>query len=443
MKKNFLFVHAHEPDKVIFFSSLSHFFKEECIESTHLTFKRMEESIYKECRVKKTIFMPKHLKEYTGKLDSKKDYDLDSILKFTFQFNSLNNYTFNKEKLYNLAKRFLNFLHDLNNSKPIDRILIWNETFMFDSLAKAFADTNNIPVTLFEAGIFRPHTITVDNKGVNYGNSVPNNTQFYSNLNNESEKKVLDGNFITNTNFYTFNRPILKKNYLLEKIKDIIYTKVFKNELDVKFISEPLSSKFQKEFQKKTKKSDYGIIDLPKDYIFVPFQVHDDSQVILNSPHINHMGQLVDQVYQATRNSNTAIIFKEHPADEGRVDYTDLYNKYSSEKMIFLRDGDTSELITNSKLVITINSTVGIEALERGKPVITLGNAYYNIEGIVSNVKNIAELEDSISDALKGSNDNSTLVKNFIWYLRNEYQVQGEWRSGIFNKYQMKKKMDL
>ena len=39
------------------------------------------------------------------------------------------------------------------------------------------------------------------------------------------------------------------------------------------------------------------------------------------------------------------------------------------------------EVLKKAELVITLNSTVGIEALLYGKPVLTLGDAFYNIKG--------------------------------------------------------------
>jgi len=109
-----------------------------------------------------------------------------------------------------------------------------------------------------------------------------------------------------------------------------------------------------------------------KDFVFVPLQVESDSQIINHSPRIKKMQQLVDYVCSFVPGK---IIFKTHPKDDpGEIKYPDRCKLYKT--------GTTHDFLHACKYVVTINSTVGVEALTYNKPVITLGNAFYEDRGL-------------------------------------------------------------
>ena len=73
------------------------------------------------------------------------------------------------------------------------------------------------------------------------------------------------------------------------------------------------------------------------------------------------------------------FVIKEHPSYRRSV-----IGKVTPHANIHFANGHpTPELIANADAVVTLNSTVGIEALVLEKKVITLGLAAYNIEGLV------------------------------------------------------------
>ncbi|WP_273831880.1 hypothetical protein [Guptibacillus sedimenti] len=450
---NILFIHPHEKDKVTFFSSISKFLNKKNISTNHLAFSRLEKEIYNKYGIKNVCFMPELLKQYSCQLSSsvKNLYDIDKALKYTIQFNEINGYTYKKDQLYSIAAKYMNFLIDLNKTENIDMIITWNETFMFDSLAKQFAQINGIEVRMFEAGIFRPYTVTIDPQGINYGNSLPMEKEFYSKKKRNYELRPFDSNVdfeISGKGYHSIEIPKLKSYYLKERLKDKLHNQLLKDELELEIIKEGFFEKVNKIIKKKAgfNKKERNV-QVDGRYIFVPFQVHDDSQIILNSPNIKDMEELVEVISDAIMKLNKSndngykVVFKEHPGDQGRVDYSKLYKKHNqNDDIIFLKYGDTNNLIKNSDLVITVNSTVGIEALKHHKPVITLGNAYYNIEGIAHYCRNLSTLHLEIEKSIKEEVD-VDLVNNFLNYLRYEYQIEGDFRKGIFNKKQLEDKL--
>jgi capsular polysaccharide export protein len=73
-------------------------------------------------------------------------------------------------------------------------------------------------------------------------------------------------------------------------------------------------------------------------------------------------------------------------------------------------------LIEKAGAIITINSSVGIESLLFYKKVITLGSAFYNIEGIVEHAENKNELENILKN-LENYKLDKKLIENFLRYL--------------------------
>jgi capsular polysaccharide export protein len=83
-------------------------------------------------------------------------------------------------------------------------------------------------------------------------------------------------------------------------------------------------------------------------------------------------------------------------------------------------------LIESSQFVVTLNSTVGLESLLLGKPVLTLGQAFFNIEGLVVH----ADSADEMIRLAKAFPDwplDARLRQNFLHYMIHEYCIEGGW----------------
>ena len=245
-------------------------------------------------------------------------------------------------------------------------VAVWNgikyPQFMLTNLAKEM----NLKTIFFENG-FLPDTTQADCKGINALNSVPRDKTFYEKL--EYYKKPLPDKLIP-------RNPVRKL------------------------------------------KGDE--VDLDRNYVFVPFQVNYDSQIIKFSP-IKSMQKFYNLINQIAPLFNFDFIIKVHPSDKT------TYSNLKSNKNIIFATNPTDELIKNAKAVITINSSVGIESLLFEKRVITLGDAFYNIEGIVKHANNKNELINILKNIDSWEID-TKLIKNFLGYLYYEYLIPKSWK---------------
>lgn len=170
---------------------------------------------------------------------------------------------------------------------------------------------------------------------------------------------------------------------------------------------------------------DFGSsIELPERFIFFPFQVDSDTQIRFFSPWIRNMRDLFALAERMSEACGLPAVFKEHPSS--KHEYPDLHAK-ANERLIFANANSTEELIRRSQFVVTVNSTVGLESLLYAKAVMTLGQACYNIEGVVvhadserSAIRLACNFPDwPLSDATR---------EGFIHYLHEEYCIPGSWQ---------------
>lgn len=435
---NILFLQGHEADKLNLFAGIANNLNNDNI--TMLAFSSYEKSFYKKYTKHKIDFIPRLLSKISkDNLNEYKKYTEDELFDmslFSNKFNELNNWKVNADYINNLVVIFLEYLHEKNKQSKIDTIVMWNNTMLFDRIAWHFCMKNNINYVMFEQGYFRPFTLTIDNKGVNYENSLPRDRKFYEDIVVDYDRLhqyLSKSEYLSKDDLININRDSKFKK-LLFIIMDKLKAKFSSDFIDCTYNNESINEKIVRIVKKKNNINTHQE-ELPESYIFVPFQVHDDSQIILNSPNIRSMEELVEVVDKASKElyelgrRDIYFVFKEHPVDLNRIDYSGLKEKYKNNKqLVFLSSGNTNELINNSMAVITVNSTVGIEALMKSKKVITLGNAFYNIEGIVEHCDELENLSKSIIKTL--DNDfNQELVDKFLYYLRFDYQLEMNWRN--------------
>lgn len=170
---------------------------------------------------------------------------------------------------------------------------------------------------------------------------------------------------------------------------------------------------------------------LPERYVFIPFQVNDDTQILINSPRIKSMEQFFDEICSianAFQDNNVTFVIKEHPSCNH--DYAKLHDKLNQIKIniVFINDESTEELIKHSLAVITINSSVGMESLLFKKPVICLGEAVYCIDGLALSSRTTDEVIKSLKSVFHGWLPDEKLRIQFLLYLYHVHLVKGNER---------------
>jgi len=266
----------------------------------------------------------------------------------------------------------------LTSLKP-EYIFIWNGKKFHQAIAHEVAKKLRIKPVFFENGVL-PNTTTMDFKGVNASNSLPRNASFYEKL-HFSKGQTLPQQLVTR--------------------------------------------------EAKTKKKTFTT-PLPEIYIFVPFQVAYDTQIIQHSPWIPDMFEFYKILEWLSSQINIPFVLKEHPSD--RVsDYTQLHQRASDK--IHFSSKETQVLIENADVVISINSSVVMESLLFSKRVMVLGEAFFAIDGIVKTAHSKEEML-AVLQGLENWEFDEGLVQKFLKYIYFDYLIPDSWREPTSRHYE-------
>lgn len=167
-------------------------------------------------------------------------------------------------------------------------------------------------------------------------------------------------------------------------------------------------------------------------YYFFPLQLNSDSQIQLYSPYTRIQEALASVMtsFALYAPRGTRLLIKNHPLDNGLLDYETFIKSFATElglldRVTFVEDGSTSKMIQSCKGVVLVNSTVGLMALEVGKPVYCLGQSVYNIQGLTQSLP-LDSLDNFWNNPLI---PDSQLFKEFKLILQNQALVRGNFYS--------------
>ncbi len=170
------------------------------------------------------------------------------------------------------------------------------------------------------------------------------------------------------------------------------------------------------------------VVALPARYVFVPFQVMLDSQVLLHSPWLASMEALFEAVQAAQLLLGArapVVVFKEHPSCPRRYPLLHAQADASGGALRFANGNATGELIAGAQGVVTLNSSVGVESLLLGKPVLALGNAIYAIEGVALSARTVQALADWLGAVADDAAPQAPLRQAFLRYMADEQLLPG------------------
>jgi len=215
--------------------------------------------------------------------------------------------------------------------------------------------------------------ITVDPFGVNYANSLPRHIAPY--------KAWLQTSNISHDNWRT-------------KVGKITQRVPVKPPKDFGTLAPPLSEPF----------------------LFVPLQVPNDSQLRIYGGLFPTVQGFIEAIQIAAKNLPPGwhIRVKAHPNSSQNVERHFAINNNVS---VFLDNStDTFVQVAASRGVITINSSVGLEAMFFDKPVITTGKSFWGIEGVAISAPTTDALAELLStpDKLTFDKNARNAFLNFI-----------------------------
>jgi capsular polysaccharide export protein len=166
---------------------------------------------------------------------------------------------------------------------------------------------------------------------------------------------------------------------------------------------------------------------LPERYVLLPFQVRSDSQLVLQSPlYGDDLEAVVRDLDLALAHidPDLRLVAKFHPYELPLVQraYRHLPKLYP--RVSFVSNAPMTRLLAGASGVVTINSTVGFEAMLFDKPVVALGRNFYTVPGIVECPERRDDLEAAVRRMLTVAPD-AEHRRAFLRFVRAYFLVGG------------------
>ncbi len=251
---------------------------------------------------------------------------------------------------------------------PEARALVFNGFLMPDALTLEVSKALGRERLVMELGFF-PKMLQYDRKGINYDSTLPRDPAFYRMVEDRIGKDM----------------PA-----------DLV--------------------------RRQSKQKGSKTVSLPPSYVFVPFQVPSDMQVLAHSPWIRDMVHFYEVIARlADRQPDVHFVIKEHPSFPLSI----RGHVKPHARIHFANHNETRGLIEGADAVIVMNSTVGLESVFLGKKVITIGNAPYNVDGLVLHAGDDGELASAF-ERLKDWRPDANLRTTVIRYIYNVFLLRGD-----------------
>ena len=119
------------------------------------------------------------------------------------------------------------------------------------------------------------------------------------------------------------------------------------------------------------------------------------------------------------------VVFKEHPCCPRRYPLLHAQAAASGGALRFANGNATGDLIAGAQGVVTLNSSVGVESLLLGKPVLALGNAIYAIDGVAQSARSVQALADWLGAVADDAKSQAPLRQAFLRYMADEQLLPG------------------
>jgi hypothetical protein len=162
----------------------------------------------------------------------------------------------------------------------------------------------------------------------------------------------------------------------------------------------------------------YDRLEPTRPFVYFPLHVTDDYKIKKVIPHCVDQAAILEQIADALP-QGWDLVLKEHPMSVGRNSLR-LLRRLRTRPNVRLVQPYTSshELIRKARAVAVISSTVGIEALLYGKPVLTLGEPFYSGYGVTLDVSSFAEIRARVPELLRFRPDPERIVRLLAAALR-------------------------
>ena len=280
------------------------------------------------------------------------------------------------------------FIEDFFARHAITDIVLLGEQRELHRVAIAAAKARGIRVTVTDFGYIRPDWVIVELNGMNADSLFPRDPQTILDMARDLppvdrrvryrdhfyHQAMLDMAFHLSSAFWPWTFPHFRRHTLRHPV--LIYLGVG--------LRRALSG-----IEAWRAANTLAIVALRGPQYLFAMQTEDDYSLRAYSryPDLDHPMREAIQSFAHHAPVPASLVFKIHPLDPGLKAWRRRIARMAreagvAERVFYIDGGDLDELIIASSGVITVNSTVGLRAIELQRPIIALGDAIYRVPGV-------------------------------------------------------------
>lgn len=281
------------------------------------------------------------------------------------------------------------FLADLFARRGITDILLFGDTRTIHRAATAAARAAGVTVWVSEEGYLRPHWVTLERDGVNGFSRLPDDPAWYR----ETARGLGDFDGPSAVG------PGMRQRILFDfRWQAANYLQAWRYPRFRTHRPYPIWAEYASwatrlaVLRRRQRAAEAAVAELlagGRPFHLFPLQLDTDSQIRVHSP----FGRLPAAIAAVMADFAThapgdhLLVIKNHPLDNGWIHYPRLVARLArdldiADRVRFIDGGDLNALIDSAAGTVTVNSTVGMTALERSRPAICLGHAIYDLPGL-------------------------------------------------------------
>jgi capsular polysaccharide export protein len=281
------------------------------------------------------------------------------------------------------------FFEDCVDRWHVTDLLLFGDCRPFHQAAIRIASARDVRIHVFEEGYLRPHWVTMESGGVNAHSSLPRNPDFYREA-------------ALSTAPWSGSTPVTY-SFARRAAEDVLYHTAMTLAARLypgyrthrpwppyveyahaagRFLRRPIAKRRLSHVVKR-------LAARSQPYYLFPLQLNADVQ-IRHHFSSGRMETAIEQViasFARCAPQNTWLVLTEHPLETGVVDLKRVARRCGHDhgiasRLLCLEGGSPHQLVRPCLGMITVNSTMGLVAMESGVPVITLGRAIYSMPGL-------------------------------------------------------------
>jgi capsular polysaccharide export protein len=282
------------------------------------------------------------------------------------------------------------FLDDFLHESGISDIVLFGDCRPYHRVAMELARSRGIAVHVFEEGYFRPEWITLEREGTNAFSSLPRDADA---LRAEAAEIASDDNGPQRASGGFFKRVVWE---ILNQTATLLLAPLYPHYRRHRTVHPVVElggwlgrlSKGPYERHYTVRLSRY-LQETERPYYLLPLQLETDYQIRRHSP-FNSMADVLSVTLESFAKSapaNSILLVKLHPLDNGLVNFRKqarrIARRLRLDDRVFVMDGGRlPSLLAKARGVVVVNSTTGLSALHRERPIKVLGNSLFDIPGL-------------------------------------------------------------